>query len=286
MQAHATYQSIADDRGELEARDALILGELPQVYFIAARIHERLPASVQMEDLVSAGVIGLIEACKNFDAARNAQFTTFARFRIRGAILDSLRLLDWGSRAMRRKAREITESTARLETRLGRSPQNEEIAQEMKISLDQMETTMAQIDSLQIVGQQGLLSHDSGEAQDFIESAAGNEPDPFELFVKGEQKQQLTEAIASLNEREQLVLSLYYKEELTMKEVAQVMGIALSRVSQIHTAALGKLRTALATKESRPTGPVLRTGMLPRGLNLAASAEAARVGQQWRPQAR
>ncbi len=286
MQAHAAYQSIADDQVELEERNELIMEELPQVYFIAARIHERLPASVQIEDLVSAGVIGLMEACKSYDAARNAQFKTFARFRIRGAILDSLRLLDWGSRGMRRQAREIAEAAAQLEASLGRKPEHEEIAREMKISLDRLETTMAQIDGLQIVGQQGLLSQDSGETRDYIESAPGNEPDPFELYFRGEQKQQLTEAIAGLNEREQLVLSLYYKEELTMKEVAQVIGIALSRVSQIHTAALGKLRAALAAKEARPAAPELRTAMLPRGGNLAASAEAARTHEGWRPQAR
>ena len=271
MQAHAAYQSMAGEQQVLDERNALVMEELPQVYFIAARIHERLPASVQIEDLVSAGVLGLIEAYRNFDASRNAQFKTFARFRIRGAILDSLRLLDWGSRAMRRKAREIADTAAQLEAVLGRKPEKEEIAAEMKISLDQLETAMTQLDSLQIVGQQASLSNESGELQDLIETAPSREASPFDLYVKGEQKRQLTAAIAALNEREQLVLSLYYKEELTMKEVAQVVGIALSRVSQIHTAALGKLRASLDATEARPARPVVT------GIYLAASAAAGRA---------
>ncbi len=271
MQAHAAYQSIAGEQQVLDERNALVMEELPQVYFIAARIHERLPASVQIEDLVSAGVLGLIEAYRNFDASRNAQFKTFARFRIRGAILDSLRLLDWGSRGMRRKAREIADTAAQLEAGLGRKPEKEEIAAEMKISLDQLETAMTQLDSLQIVGQQASLSNESGELQDLIETAPSREASPFDLYVKGEQKRQLTAAIAALNEREQLVLSLYYKEELTMKEVAQVVGIALSRVSQIHTAALGKLRASLDATEARPARPVVT------GIYLAASAAAGRA---------
>ena len=282
MGAHAAYQSMASENaGEMTAvtvgampglaldRDQLILDELPQVYFIAARILERLPASVQIEDLVNAGVLGLLEAYENYDSSRNAQFKTFARFRIRGAILDSLRSLDWGSRGMRRKAREIAETGLRLEGTLGRKPCREEIAAEMKISLDQLDTAMTQIDSLQIVGQHSAVASESGEVQDLIESAPSREENPFDLCLKAEQKRHLTRAIAALNEREQLVLSLYYREELTMKEVAEVIGIALSRVSQIHHAAIGKLRATLASLE---TGPVpARIG------SMAASAAAGGV---------
>ncbi len=232
------------------SRDQIILQELPQVYFIAARILERLPASVQLEDLVNAGVIGLLEAYEHYDDARNAQFRTFARFRIRGAILDSLRSLDWGSRGMRRKAREITDTSHRLELTLGRKPEKDEVAAEMKISLDQLDTAMTHIDSLQIVSQQGLLSMD-GDVEDLIETAPSREDNPFDLCLKAEQKQQLAEAIAALSEREQLVLSLYYKEELTMKEVAEVVGIALSRVSQVHNGAIRKLRTTLCTAPAK-----------------------------------
>ena len=270
MEAHTAYQSVAADDFALLERNQLILDELPQVYFIASRILERLPASVQIEDLVNAGVLGLLEAYENFDSSRNAQFKTFARFRIRGAILDSLRTLDWGSRGMRRKAREISETRTRLEGTLGRTPGKEEIADDMKITLDQLETAMTQIDNLQIVGQQATLMGDNGEMQDLIESAPSQDDNPFDLCLKGEQKQALTEAIAALSEREQLILSLYYREELTMKEVAEVIGIALSRVSQIHNVAIGKLRVSLHAIGGR-------SGHLPRKLPATGMAYAARV---------
>lgn len=270
MGAHAMYQSIAVEDVALLERNQLILDELPQVYFIASRILERLPVSVQIEDLVNAGVLGLLEAYQNFDSSRNAQFKTFARFRIRGAILDSLRTLDWGSRGMRRKAREISEARTRLEGALGRTPGKEEIADDMKISLDQLETAMTQIDSLQIVGQQTAVMGDNGEMHDLIESAPSQEDNPFDLCLKGEQKQALTKAIATLSEREQLILSLYYREELTMKEVAEVIGIALSRVSQIHNVAIGKLRVSLHAVGGR-------AGQLNRRASSAGAAYAAGV---------
>ncbi len=250
----------------LDERNRLILDELPQVYFIAARILERLPASVQLEDLVSAGVLGLLEAYSNYDSTRNAQFKTFARFRIRGAILDSLRTLDWGSRGMRRKGREIAETATRLESLLGRKPGNDEIAAEMKIPLEQLETALTQIDGLQIVGQQSQHNQATGEVQDLIESAPSRDENPFDLCLRGEQKQQLAKAIAALNEREQLILSLYYREELTMKEVSEVVGIALSRVSQLHTAALAKLRVALQPASRRTGGERTPTAVAAQGM--------------------
>ena len=261
-------EGVGDGFGEGEAlRNQMVLDELPQVQFIAARILERLPANVQLEDLVSAGVLGLLEAYQHYDPARNAQFKTFARFRIRGAILDSLRNLDWGSRNMRRKARDITDSRARLEAVLGRAPSNEEIASELHILLDQLETTMSRIDGLYIVEQRTAPFGESGEVEDLIESAPGNELNPFDLCLRAENKEHLARAIAALNEREQLILSLYYKEELTMKEVSEVVGVALSRVSQIHNAAIAKLRVALRSTYLRPLA-----GVQPR---IAASAGAA-----------
>jgi RNA polymerase sigma factor for flagellar operon FliA len=163
----APHMAYSTDSPAIDERNALVMQELPQVYYIAARIHERLPQHIEIEDLVNAGVIGLLEACRNFDAGKNAQFKTFAKFRIRGAILDSLRVLDWGSRGLRRKAREIADTTALLETRLGRAPSKDEIASEMKISLDQLDTAMTQLDGLQIVGQQAA-SYDREEMLDLI----------------------------------------------------------------------------------------------------------------------
>ena len=230
----------------MEDRNDLVMRELPQVYYVAARIRERLPKQVDMEDLVQAGVIGLLEACRNYDSQMDAQFSTFAKFRIRGAILDSLRKLDWGSRTLRKKGREINSSVAKLESALGRQPLEEEIATDLRISLDELHSTMTQLDGLYLVGQRADPSHDHTESYDLIESAPGNDEDnPFEVCLQGERKAQLAEAVSQLSEREQLILSLYYKEELTMKEVSKVVGIAVSRVSQLHAAAMIKLRASL-----------------------------------------
>jgi RNA polymerase sigma factor for flagellar operon FliA len=235
--------------------DDLVLQELSEVYYIAARIRDRLPQHVDLEDLVSAGVIGLIEASRNFDSSKNAQFKTFAKFRIRGAILDSLREIDWGSRLMRRRGREIADATARLEARLGRKPAEAEIAAEMNVDPEYLRKIVAQLDVLHITGQQVVRSQDSSETIDLIEAAPSlDDPDAFDLCLKGEMRVHLAEAISKLTEREQLILSLYYREELTMKEIAQVVGIALSRVSQIREAAVIKLRKYLAHVQERPSG--------------------------------
>jgi RNA polymerase sigma factor for flagellar operon FliA len=237
-----------------ENADDLVLQELPQVYYIAQRIRERLPQQVELEDLVSAGVIGLLEANRSFDPTRNAQFKTFAKFRIRGAILDSLREIDSGSRLLRRRGREIAETTARLESKLGRHPAEAEIAEEMQIDVEHLRRIMAQIDSLHIVAQQVAATDGGSETIDVIESAPDlDDPNPFDLCLEGEMKSHLAEAVARLTEREQLILSLYYREELTLKEIAQVVGVALSRVSQIRQAAVIKLREYLAHLEQKPS---------------------------------
>jgi RNA polymerase sigma factor FliA len=231
----------------IEERNELVLQELPQVYYVAARIHERLPKQVDMNDLVQAGVIGLLDACRNYDPDKDALFSTFAKYRIRGAILDSLRKMDWGSRTLRRKGRAIAASAARLESQLGRHPLEEEIAADLKMRVDELQNALAQLDGLFLVGQLTNVAGDNAEPFDLIESApsAGGD-NPFELCLEGEMKAQLTAAVSRMSEREQLVLSLYYYEELTMKEVSEVVGIAVSRVSQIHAAAMLKLRVSLA----------------------------------------
>lgn len=241
--AESYYRASSDD---LDERNELIMRELPQVYYVAARISERLPKHVDMQDLVQAGVIGLLEACRNFNEAKDAQFSTFAKFRIRGAILDSLRRLDWGSRTLRKKGREITSSIAKLEATLGREPAEEEIAADLQMTLDELQSTMTQLDGLYLVGQQADTRYDNADSHDLIESAASSgQENPFEIFAGNERKEQLAEAVSKLSEREQLILSLYYKEELTMKEISQIVGIAVSRVSQIHAATMVKLRASL-----------------------------------------
>ena len=142
IQAEAAYKNTAED---LEDRNDLVMQELQQVYYIAARIRERLPQHVELEDLVNAGVIGLLEASRNFDPSKNAQFKGFAKFRIRGAIMDSLRESDWGSRSLRRRGREIADATARLEAKLGRRHVEHEIAKEMELEPEHLQRIIAEI---------------------------------------------------------------------------------------------------------------------------------------------
>jgi RNA polymerase sigma factor FliA len=250
-QAEMAYTTSAAD---VDDRNALVMQELSQVYYIASRIRERLPQHVELEDLVNAGVIGLMEASRSFDSSKNAQFKTFAKFRIRGAILDHLRESDWGSRYLRKRGREIAEATTRLEGKLGRHPTDTEVAQEMHLEVDHLRKIVAQIDGLHVSGQQVAVSSDRSESLDVIESAPNlDDPDPFDLCLQGEVKAHLAEAISKLTEREQLILSLYYREELTMKEIAEVVGVALSRVSQIRQATMSKLRESLAHLHERPS---------------------------------
>jgi RNA polymerase sigma factor for flagellar operon FliA len=246
--AYHTSATLEEDRNEL------VMQELSQVYYIASRIRERLPQHVELEDLVNAGVIGLLEASRSFDNTKNAQFKTFAKFRIRGASLDSLRESDWGSRYLRKRGREIAEATTKLEGRLGRHPVDTEIAKEMELEPDHLRKIIAQLDGLHLAGQHVAVSNDRSDSLDLIESAPNlDDPDPFDLCLQGEMKEHLAEAISKLSEREQLILSLYYREELTMKEIAEVVGVALSRVSQIRQATMHKLRESLAHIHERPS---------------------------------
>jgi RNA polymerase sigma factor for flagellar operon FliA len=245
------YTTSAAEFGD---RNDLVMQELSQVYYIASRIRERLPQQVELDDLVNAGVIGLIEASRNFDSSKNSQFKAFAKFRIRGAILDSLRESDWGSRSLRRRGREINDATARLEAKLGRRPVESEIAAEMNLEPEHLQRIIAQIDSLYLAGQQTAVAGDGGDLMDVIESAPNlDDPDPFDLCLQGEVKAHLAEAISKLSEREQLILSLYYREELTMKEISEVVGVALSRVSQIRQEIMKKLKVMLAHLHERPS---------------------------------
>ena len=251
MPAEVAYKTSATD---VDDRNVLVMQEISQVYYIAARLRERLPQHIELEDLVNAGVIGLLEASRSFDCTKNSSFKGFAKFRIRGAILDSLRESDWGSRSIRRRGREVADTIALLEGRLGRHPAESEIAEEMHLETAHLQKILAQIDGLHLVSQQAVVSSDHMDVMDMIESAPSlDDPDPFDLCLQGEIKAHLAEAISQLSEREQLIISLYYREELTMKEIAEVIGVALSRVSQIRQATMKKLRTSLAHLRERPS---------------------------------
>jgi len=242
MQAEIAYRENVE---EVSERDQLILKELPSVYYIARRIFERLPQHVVFEDLVHAGVVGLIEAVRSYDVSKSVPFNAFAKFRIRGAILDSLRELDWGSRPLRRKGRRMEEAIATLSAKLGRQPEEDEIAAEMGVSIEKLHEIALRLDGLTLVSQQVNSLFDSSGTQDLIESAPSHDENPYDLCLRTEIKERLAEAIGTLSEKEQLVVSLYYREELTMKEIAKVVQLGESRVSQIHAIALPKLRAAL-----------------------------------------
>jgi len=235
-----------DVLSENEPRNQLILSELSQVYYLARRIHERLPQHVPLEDLVHAGVLGLIEAVRKYNPNKNASLKSFASFRIRGAILDSLRALDWGSRALRKRGRNVAESITKLANKLGRQPTEDEVAADLDLEVSELHTLLRRLDGLHIVGQMVGSRFDDSEAQDLIENAPANENEsPFEICLRSERSDYLTQAIDTLSAKEQMVISLYYREELTMREVAEVMDLAESRVSQIHSLAITKLRTAI-----------------------------------------
>ena len=226
-------------------RDRLLLEHLPAVRYIARRIHERLPQHVELDDLVSAGIVGLIDAFGKFDHTKKVQFKSYAQFRIRGAILDSLRVLDWSPRELRRKGRAVEEAIRAVQQRAGRAPSEQEIAAEMKVSLEEYQQLLGELKGLEI----GSLNMERTEASGDEELAyvpGSPEEDPLFRCLEGEMKQHLMDAIDELPEKERLVLTLYYYEELTMKEIGLTLGVVESRVSQIHSSAVLRLRSALS----------------------------------------
>ncbi len=247
-------------------RERLLVEHLPTVRFIARKIHARLPQHVELDDLVSAGMVGLIDAFSKFDHSKQVQFKSYAQFRVRGAILDSLRSLDWSPRELRRKGREIEEAICTLTHRLGRAPGDEEIAAEMKISLSEYQTLLGDLKGLEVGSLHVERTEDSGDEE--LSYVPGSpEEDPLFLCMKGEMKQRLADAIDDLPERERLVLTLYYFEELTMKEIGLTLGVVESRVSQIHSSAVVRLRAALGAlkpqsrKVSRQGGVMAQAGI-------------------------
>lgn len=228
-----------------EERNRILLEQMSQVRYIARHIHDRLPQHVPVEDLVHAGVLGLMDALNKYDDTRQVQFRTYAKFRIRGAILDSLRELDWSPRELRRKARLIEATTTRLTQELGRAATEQEIASELGLTLENFQQLLGELDGLGL-GSFHIESSEKEHDDDLCEYLPGNpEESPYYLTMKSEMHQLLVRAIEELSEKEQQMLSLYYYEELTMKETGAVLGISESRVSQIHSLALLRLRTRL-----------------------------------------
>jgi RNA polymerase sigma factor FliA len=232
--------------GNEQDRQNVLSEHLPLVRHIARRVHEKLPRHVPMEDLVNAGVVGLMDAFRKFDTGKHIQFGSYAKFRIRGAILDSLRELDWGPRDLRRQSRQIEEAHNKLQGKLGRHPTEPELAFELRLTLTEMRKLLREIDALQICSLR-FTSPDGATEIDITEHLpSGSQDDPLLQCLDSEAKYLLAQAISELPEKEGMVVKLYYFEELTMKEVGIALGVGESRVSQIHSMAVMRLKARMA----------------------------------------
>src|SRR5579884_3403506 len=240
-----TVSAQAVPGGMTPEQERVLLEHLPVVRFLARRIHERLPKHVDLEDLVSAGVVGLLDAFAKFNPDKKVQFRSYAQFRIRGAILDSLRTLDWSPRELRRKGRAVEQAIRVLTARLGRTPSENEIAAELGMELGDYHQLLGELKGLEIGTLHMERSEDSGE-EELAYVPNRQEDDPLFRCLEGELRERLAEAIRKLPERERLVMTLYYYEEMTMKEIGLTLGVVESRVSQIHASAVLRLRAMLA----------------------------------------
>jgi RNA polymerase sigma factor for flagellar operon FliA len=231
-------------------QERVLLEHLPMVRFHARRIHEKLPQHVDLEDLVSAGVVGLMDAFVKFDPDKKVQFRSYAQFRIRGAILDSLRTLDWSPRELRRKGRAVEEAIRVLTARTGRVPGEQEIAAEVGIALEEYQQLLGDLKGLEIGTLHVERNEDSGE-EELAYIPGRPDEDPLFRCLRGELEDRLADAIANLPERERLVMTLYYYEEMTMREIGLALGVVESRVSQVHASAVVHLRIALRDLAAR-----------------------------------
>jgi RNA polymerase sigma factor FliA len=224
-------------------REALVEAHLPQVKFLAERLAAKLPPTVDRDDLIGAGVMGLLDAADKFDPARGVQFKTYAELRVRGAMLDSLRSLEWVPRSLRQRARALETAYRKLEQECGRPAEEEEVAAALGLSLTELHALLKELPALTLLGLEGSEWH-------YLTQQIPDDPlrNPQALYEAAEGRHRLIQAIDRLPERERQVVALYYLEELTMKEVGAVLGITESRVSQLHTQAVLRLRGALADK--------------------------------------
>jgi RNA polymerase sigma factor for flagellar operon FliA len=235
-----------------EERERLILEHLPQVRLIARRIQERLPENISLDDLISTGVIGLISAIDNFDPSHNVKLKTYAEYKIRGAILDSLRGLDWAPRQKRKMAKQIESAIAAAEQRLQRAPLEEEIAAQLNLTLDEYRGWLVEIRGLNF----GNVEYASGETgRDLLQFVADRDDLlPSNLFERSELERLLAEAIDRMPAMERTVLSLYYHEDLTLREIAQIVDLHESRISQLKSQAILRIRTHVQKRWPTPRG--------------------------------
>jgi RNA polymerase sigma factor for flagellar operon FliA len=236
-------------------KDALIMKYASFVKYVAGRIAVNLPSNVEFDDLVSYGILGLIDAIDKYDPERNVKFKTYAKTRIRGAIFDELRVLDWTPRSIRQKARKLEKAYAKLEGKLGRDAKDEEIAEYLNIDISELHKLFDETKKSLLLSLDEIFYDDEeGSSRfDFIEDQKSDNP---QLKIEeAEAKQILADAIGKLSDRERMVITLYYYEELTSKEIGKILGVSDSRVSQLHTNAILRLRGRLSRiKEALVTG--------------------------------
>jgi RNA polymerase sigma factor for flagellar operon FliA len=226
-------------------RDRLVLHYAPLVKYVAGRVGTGLPAHVDMADLTQSGIFGLVDAIEKFEPDRGLKFETYAMQRIRGAILDDLRAQDWVPRSVRGRAREVERALERLGARLRRTPGDVELADELGLSLDELRELYVQLQLTSVVALDELAAAGRGSTSlaDTLEDEAA--PDPVALLVDEDNRRQLAEAVAHLAERDRIVVTLYYFENLTLAEIGRVLGVTESRVCQLHTRAVLRLRAKL-----------------------------------------
>ena len=236
------------EQGDDGARERLVVAYSPMVKFVAGRLGAGLPSHVEDADLISYGLVGLIGAIERFEPERGIKFETFAMTRIRGAIIDELRSLDWVPRSVRSRAREIEQVQAKLEHELQRAPTEAELAAKLNMTEEELQGALLEIanSSVYALDELWTVSDSSGDQVSLLDTIADEgAADPQEALATTEVKDRLTEAIGGLPEREQLVVALYYYENLTLREIGEVLGVTESRVSQLHTKAVMRLKSHL-----------------------------------------
>jgi len=239
--ARQTHGSIPD-----QLREKIVLEHTPLIRYIVNRIAVRLPSHIDLDDLHNTGVIGLMDAIEKYDPDKNCKFKTYAEFRIKGAILDQLRSLDWVPRSIRQKSRRLEQACAEVEQRLGRSATHIEIAESLGIPVEELHLLLDQVRGISMVNLDELRSGGDSEIAaygDIFEDVKSE--NPFTSLKSRELRQVVADCIASIPEKERLVISLYYYEDLNMKEIGNILGITESRVCQIHTKAVSRLRAKL-----------------------------------------
>jgi len=229
-------------------KEKIILEYAHLIKFVAAKLAAHIGSHVEYEDMLSYGIFGLIDAVDKFDLAKGVKFETYASLRIRGAIIDNIRKLDWVPRALRQRNKQLDLAYAELEAQLGREPSGEELAMRLGVNEEEVENMIRKASVISLVSLDDYL--DQNHEMPFYGAGKTGSETPEELYERQEMKETLAEAIERLSEKEQQVITLYYFEELTLKEISKIMGVSESRVSQIHSKAVLRLRTRLGKYKS------------------------------------